>query len=73
MRAAEHPLGPEFAVATRVEMAIELKPVTAVYLGDQRAEVISPPRRFVVDQRANVGREGARFCPIELIAAAYAS
>jgi len=26
-------------------------------------------RTFVVDQRVNIGREGAKFCPVELIAA----
>ena len=44
--------------------------VTVAYAGDERAVVESPGgRTFVVDQRVNIGREGARFCPVELIAA----
>jgi hypothetical protein len=47
--------------------------VRARYLGEQRAEIQAEERRFVVDQRTSVGREGSRFCPIELITASYAS
>ena len=57
-------------------MAIKANPVRARYLGDQRAEIQSASRRFIVEQRTrgdNLGREGAQFCPIELIAASYAS
>lgn len=44
--------------------------VTVAYAGDERAVVESSGgRTFVVDQRVNIGREGAKFCPIELIAA----
>ena len=44
--------------------------VTATYAGDERAVVESSGgRTFVVDQRVNIQREGAKFCPIELIAA----
>ncbi len=54
-------------------MAIELNPVRAHYLGAQRAEIVSGSRRFVVDQRVNIGRDGARLCPIELITASLAA
>ena len=43
--------------------------VAVRYLGDERAEVRSGDRSFLVDQRTETGRAGARFCPIELIAA----
>jgi len=44
--------------------------VTATYVGDDRAVVESSGgRTFVVDQRTKIWREGARFCPVELIAA----
>jgi uncharacterized OsmC-like protein len=44
--------------------------ITATYAGDGRAVIESSGGRgFVVDQRVNIEREGAKFCPIELIAA----
>ena len=44
--------------------------ITVTYAGDERAVVESSGRRiFVVDQRINIGREGAKLCPIELVAA----
>ncbi len=44
--------------------------ITATYAGDERAIVESSGgRSFVVDQRVNVERKGAKFCPVELIAA----
>jgi uncharacterized OsmC-like protein len=44
--------------------------ITATYAGDERAVVESSGgRSFLVDQRTNIGREGAKLCPIELIAA----
>ncbi len=44
--------------------------ITATYAGDERAVVESSGgRTFVVDQRVNIGRVGAKFCPVELIAA----
>ena len=44
--------------------------ITVTYAGDERAVVESSEgRTFVVDKRVNIGREGAKFCPIELIAA----
>ena len=44
--------------------------ITVTYAGDEWAVVESSGgRTFVVDQRVNIGREGARFCPVELIAA----
>jgi len=43
--------------------------LTVTYMGDERAVVESSGgRTFVVDQRVNIGREEAQFCPIELIA-----
>jgi len=44
--------------------------ITLTYAGDERAVVESSGgRTFVVDQRVNIGHEGAGYCPIELIAA----
>jgi uncharacterized OsmC-like protein len=44
--------------------------ITVTYAGGERALVESSGgRTFVVDQRTNIGQEGAKFCPIELIAA----
>ena len=44
--------------------------VTATYVGDDRAVVESSGgRTFVVDQRPKIEREGAKFCPVERIAA----
>ncbi len=44
--------------------------ITVTYAGDERAVVESSGgRTFVVDQRVNIGHEGAGYCPIELIAA----
>jgi hypothetical protein len=43
---------------------------TATYVGNDRAVVESSGgRTFVVDQRTKIRREGAKFCPVELIAA----
>jgi uncharacterized OsmC-like protein len=43
--------------------------ITATYVGDERAVVESSGgRTFVVDQRTKIEREGAQFCPVELIA-----
>jgi len=46
-----------------------VNPVHVTYIGNERALLESGGRTFVVDERINVGRAGARFCPIELIAA----
>ncbi len=44
--------------------------IRVTYTGDERALVESSGgRSFVVDQRVNIEREGAKFCPVELIAA----
>jgi uncharacterized OsmC-like protein len=44
--------------------------ITATYAGGGRAVVESSGGRdFIIDQQVNIEREGARFCPIELIAA----
>ncbi len=44
--------------------------ITVTYVGDERAVVESSGgRSFVVDQRTKIWREGAKSCPVELIAA----
>ena len=44
--------------------------ITVTYTSDERALVESSGgRSFIVDQRVNIEREGAKFCPVELIAA----
>ena len=44
--------------------------ITVTYAGDERAVAESSGgRSFIVDQRVNIGRAGAKFCPVELIAA----
>lgn len=52
---------------------IEIAPVTARYLGGQRAEVLSNDRLFSVGQRTDAGPPGSRFCPIEMVIAGFAS
>jgi hypothetical protein len=44
--------------------------VTTTYLGDARVEIRSEDRCFEADQRTQIDRPGAGFCPLELIAAA---
>jgi uncharacterized OsmC-like protein len=44
--------------------------ITVTYAGNEQAVVESSGgRTFVVDQRTKIGREGAKFCPVELITA----
>lgn len=43
------------------------------YLGEDRAEVKIRELTFTVDQRVSLWREGAKFCPIELILASLGS
>jgi len=46
-----------------------VNPITVTYLGEARAEVASSGgRAFTVEERSKVGQEGAKFCPIELVA-----
>jgi len=52
---------------------IEIRQVTARYLGGERAEVLAGEQRFIVDERTAIDRTGARFCPIELVAASLSS
>jgi uncharacterized OsmC-like protein len=48
---------------------MENNTLTVTYMGNERAVVRSSGgRTLVVDQRVNVGREGATFCPVELVA-----
>ncbi len=51
---------------------MEYRAVTR-YLGEDRAEVRIRDLTFTVDERVSLGREGAKFCPIELILASLAS
>ena len=51
---------------------MEYRAVTK-YLGEDRAEVRIRDLTFTVDQRVSLWREGARFCPIELVLASLAS
>lgn len=44
--------------------------VTTTYLGDSRVRVAAGERSFEADQRTNLDRPGATFCPLELVAAA---
>jgi uncharacterized OsmC-like protein len=54
------------------EMAEEalVSRVTTRYLGDSRVEMATGGRTFEADQRTQVDRPGAGFCPLELVAAA---
>ena len=51
---------------------MEYRAVTK-YLGGDRAEVKIRDLTFTVYQRVSLWREGAKFCPIELILASLAS
>ena len=46
-----------------------INPTNVTYIGNERALVESSGRTFVVDERTKMGQSGAKFCPIELIAA----
>ena len=48
---------------------MDVNAVSVTYVGDEQARVESGGRTFVVDARTKVGQTGAKFCPIELIAA----
>ena len=48
---------------------MDINLVNVAYLGNQRAQVQAGERTFVVDERTKVDQAGAKFCPIELIAA----
>jgi hypothetical protein len=51
---------------------MEYRAVTK-YLGEDKAEVKIRDLTFTVDQRVSLWREGAKFCPIELVLASLAS
>jgi hypothetical protein len=51
---------------------MEYRAVTK-YLGEDRAEVKIRDLTFTVNQRLTLWREGAKFCPIELVLASLAS
>jgi uncharacterized OsmC-like protein len=44
--------------------------VAVTYLGGSRVRIAAGDRSFEADQRTQVDRPGARFCPLELVAAA---
>lgn len=44
--------------------------VTTTFLGASRVRVASGGRTFEADQRTELDRPGAGFCPLELVAAA---
>ncbi len=44
--------------------------VTTTYLGDRRVRLAAGDRTFEADQRTELDRPGAGFCPLELVAAA---
>jgi uncharacterized OsmC-like protein len=44
--------------------------VTTTYLGDCRVHLAAGDRTFEADQRTELERPGAGFCPLELVAAA---
>ena len=47
--------------------------VSTTYLGGERVRITAGGRSFEADQRSNVDRPGAGFCPLELVAAALGS
>lgn len=47
---------------------MDVNSVDVTYIGDRQAVVESSGRTFVVDERTKVDQDGAKFCPIELIA-----
>jgi hypothetical protein len=51
---------------------MEYRAVTK-YLGEDKAEVKIRDLTFTVNQRLTLWREGAKFCPIELVLASLAS
>lgn len=44
--------------------------VATTYLGGSRVRITAGERTFEADQRTEVSRPGAGFCPLELVAAA---
>ncbi len=44
--------------------------VTTTYLGDGRVRITAGDRCFEADQRLELDRPGASFCPLELVASA---
>jgi uncharacterized OsmC-like protein len=47
-----------------------LSRVTTTYLGYGRVRISADERSFEADQRTQLDRPGAGFCPLELVAAA---
>ncbi len=47
-----------------------LNRVTTTYVGHNRVQIAAGDRSFEADQRTHLDRPGARFCPLELVAAA---
>ena len=43
--------------------------VTTTYLGGRRVRLSAGERTFEADQRTEIDRPGAGFCPLELVAA----
>jgi hypothetical protein len=62
----------QFRFDRGLEIVMEYRAVTK-YLGEDRAEVKIRDLTFTVDERVSLWREGARFCPIELVLASLAS
>ena len=54
-------------------MRVDVNDVRAVYLGDQRTEIVSADRRFTVGRRTQAGPPDSEICPIDLIAAGFAA
>jgi uncharacterized OsmC-like protein len=44
--------------------------VSITYVGNDRVRITAGDRCFEADQRLKVDQPGARFCPLELVAAA---
>lgn len=53
-----------------IEEQVLTNRVTTTYLGDSRVRIAAGDRSFEADQRTQVDRPGAGFCPLELVAAA---
>jgi uncharacterized OsmC-like protein len=51
-------------------MTVLVNRVTTAYLGESRVRISAGERSFDADQRTELDRPGAGFCPLELVAAA---
>ncbi len=63
-------MAPSFGWRARVNDLTLVNQVQTTYLGDSRVRISSGGRSFEADQRMNLDRPGASFCPLELVAAA---